>query len=554
MKSVGPKPPTLKSLIVWVLIGSALLWLGWVFPARFQSLSHAVLIEAGKNGESLAAHAGKQLAAGQLGPLDLTLRTLDPSRNTDAAALQRKWSEASFANPNLSVIGGPGPLTDILLTRVITAAPGVRQPIYPALIPELARQKLSALYGQNPTARIQALLQFRTREGLTRLPAANKPGGQVFEAALWLAVLLDAGDYYTPSLADELRHLSLSDSRQSTERIEDFSLSLIALGQRLDWMQLVQIIRKAADIQTVVDISQWIQDEEKDMPVICAAVYFSQDPKNVAAFLNRFGASGVRDLRVAMLAGKPALQLLLDRRLPLETAEQGAAAAPSFLSKLTWRQPNLALFLKYTLLLAGCWIFSWVTTRLLGAIQPITDTRTLRMQNYRRRAIAAIAVVFILAASEPMLLQPARSSDAPKARRIPVLSNAHLAHVNSTSTSNIMKPDISSIVTIILFSLLQSGVYLTCLLKIREIEQSPVGSALKLRLLENEENLFDMGLYVGIGGTATALILQVLGVIESNLLAAFTSNLLGILCVAVIKIHHVRNCKQRLILSAEAQS
>lgn len=117
-----------------------------------------------------------------------------------------------------------------------------------------------------------------------------------------------------------------------------------------------------------------------------------------------------------------------------------------------------------------------------------------------------------------------------------------------------MKPDISSIVTIVLFSLLQMGVYLTCLLKIREIEQSPVAPSLKLRLLENEENLFDMGLYVGIGGTATALILQVLNVIESNLIAAFTSNLLGIMCVAVIKIHHVRSSKQRLILSSEAQN
>ncbi len=556
MEIAHSKPPSMKSIIGWMALGSALLWLGWIFPARFQSVSHAVLIEAGKHGESLAAHARKQLAAGELGPLDLTLRALNPAQNSEAAELQRQLSKVTTDNPNLAVLGGPGPLTDILLKRVIIAAPGVRQPIYPALIPEQARQKLQALYGQNPTARIQTLLNFRNREGLTRLPPANKPGGQVFEAALWLAVLIDAGDYYTPSLADELRHLSLADSRQNTERIEDFSLSLIALGQRLDWIQLVQIIRRSADIQTVVDLSQWIQNEEKEMPVICSAVYFSQDPNKVAAFLNKYGAGAAHDLHVAMLAGKPALQLLLDRQLPLESAGQGAAVAPSLLSKLSWHQPSLALFLKYALLLAGCWIISWVVTRLLKATQPITDPRSLRIQNIRRRALAAIAVIFILAASEPMLLQPARSSDAPKARQIPVLKNTSpfLAQVNTTPNKNTMKPDISSIVTIVLFSLLQMGVYLTCLLKIREIEQSPVAPSLKLRLLENEENLFDMGLYVGIGGTATALILQVLNVIESNLIAAFTSNLLGIMCVAVIKIHHVRSSKQRLILSSEAQN
>ena len=61
--------------------------------------------------------------------------------------------------------------------------------------------------------------------------------------------------------------------------------------------------------------------------------------------------------------------------------------------------------------------------------------------------------------------------------------------------------------------------------------------------MENEENLFDGGLYVGIGGTATALVLQVLGVIEPNLLAAYSSNLFGITCVALVKIRHVRPYK-----------
>ena len=65
---------------------------------------------------------------------------------------------------------------------------------------------------------------------------------------------------------------------------------------------------------------------------------------------------------------------------------------------------------------------------------------------------------------------------------------------------------------------------------------------------ECEDNLFDSGLYVGIGGTAIALVLQVLGVIQPSLLAAYSSNLFGITCVAVIKIFHVRACKQRLLL------
>jgi hypothetical protein len=70
--------------------------------------------------------------------------------------------------------------------------------------------------------------------------------------------------------------------------------------------------------------------------------------------------------------------------------------------------------------------------------------------------------------------------------------------------------------------------------------------------MENEENLFDSGLYIGMIGTATALVLQVLGVIEPNLLAAYSSNLFGIVCVAFVKIRHVRGCKRQLILAAQA--
>ncbi|HYD85820.1 MAG TPA: hypothetical protein VEA63_17250, partial [Opitutus sp.] len=111
--------------------------------------------------------------------------------------------------------------------------------------------------------------------------------------------------------------------------------------------------------------------------------------------------------------------------------------------------------------------------------------------------------------------------------------------------------DSSTLVSIGFFAALQVAMYFTCLLKIREVARSPVTPLVKLRLMENEENLFDGGLYVGIGGTAAALVLQVLGVIEPNLLAAYSSNLFGITCVAFVKIRHVRPYKRQLILDSQ---
>ena len=114
--------------------------------------------------------------------------------------------------------------------------------------------------------------------------------------------------------------------------------------------------------------------------------------------------------------------------------------------------------------------------------------------------------------------------------------------------------DSSTLLSIGLFAALQIAMYFTCLMKIRDVARQSVPPIVKLRLMDNEENLFDGGLYVGIGGTATALVLQVLGVIEPNLLAAYSSNLFGIVCVALVKIRHVRPYKRMLILESQLGS
>jgi hypothetical protein len=110
----------------------------------------------------------------------------------------------------------------------------------------------------------------------------------------------------------------------------------------------------------------------------------------------------------------------------------------------------------------------------------------------------------------------------------------------------------STLVSIAVFAAFQVVMYLICLRKISEIDGQEAPPLLKLRLMENEENLFDSGLYVGMMGTAAALVLQVLGVISPNLLAAYSSNLFGIICVALVKIRHVRGYRRRLILQAQA--
>ena len=49
----------------------------------------------------------------------------------------------------------------------------------------------------------------------------------------------------------------------------------------------------------------------------------------------------------------------------------------------------------------------------------------------------------------------------------------------------------------LLFFIVQGLLYSACVVKLAEIRRQRVGPRVKLRLLENEEHLFDAGLYLG---------------------------------------------------------
>ena len=74
---------------------------------------------------------------------------------------------------------------------------------------------------------------------------------------------------------------------------------------------------------------------------------------------------------------------------------------------------------------------------------------------------------------------------------------------------------------------------------------------IKLRLLENEEHLFDAGLYLGFCGTIISLILVSLGLIAPSLMAAYGSTSFGIIFVSIFKIFHLRPARRKLLLEAE---
>ena len=107
----------------------------------------------------------------------------------------------------------------------------------------------------------------------------------------------------------------------------------------------------------------------------------------------------------------------------------------------------------------------------------------------------------------------------------------------------------------LLFFVLQGLLYVASLVKLAEIRRQRVGPRIKLRLLENEEHLFDAGLYLGFLGTIVAFIIYSLYVHHQfDLMVAYSSTSFGILFVSFFKIFHLRPVRRRLLLEAEADA
>ena len=256
-------------------------------------------------------------------------------------------------------------------------------------------------------------------------------------------------------------------------------------------------------------------------------------------------------MRTAGAFGSDGVRLLLEQQLPLDSGESLEESTPMEinLTRFSLGNPKLSLSIKYALFFIGALLLFWGGSRftafyrepgsaLLGATQKVF--------------ISMASVIVLIILSEPHLASGTSTEGYSFKLVMPVLAQVEgETIILETEPTTSMDP--ATLLSVSFFFILQVLVFLICLLKVRQIEKEDLDTLIKLKLMENEENLFDSGLYVGIAGTCISLVLQVVGLIEANLLSAYSSNLFGILCVAIVKIRLVRPYKNRLILESQEQ-
>jgi hypothetical protein len=405
---------------------------------------------------------------------------------------------------------------------------------------------------------VQELLRARELTNTVIFPSSSSSSGQAFDAAVSIAGLLLAGNHLAPGLRDAIvERAAIARTRADTQPLEDTLMDFLSLGQRLSWGQLVAFIGEVDDPSTLTLLAGQARNAGAQLPTLFAAVVLTQNPAKVAAYLDDFNQTGLHDLGATLLYGEGGLDELLRRDQRVYTSPLGQrwlAVVPlgPFLRGATTcalRLPALALTLKWFFWVAGGFLLAASFHYARPAVADIEEPLRVRGFHLARELLFALGFLLVLLLlSEPFLAQESQKAAFAFRLRLP------LAGAATTSNMPLLKTklmDTRSLLTMSLFFVLQGLIYCACLIKLAEIRRQKVPPRLQLRLLENEEHLFDGGLYLGFAGTIVCLILVSLGIIQQSLMAAYSSTSFGIIFVSIFKIFNLRPVRRRLLMEAE---
>ena len=222
-----------------------------------------------------------------------------------------------------------------------------------------------------------------------------------------------------------------------------------------------------------------------------------------------------------------------------------------FAAKCSFQSPWFTLAIKWLCFLLAGYFFALA----LHASRPMAPELEQPLQvggvHLLRELLFALGfLLMVVLLSEPFLAQEQHPEAMNFRLHLPMAGNAVSAGIAGI-TKSIMNPTI--LITLLLFFVLQALIYLACLLKLAEIRRQQVPPRVKLKLLENEEHLFDAGLYLGFVGTIVSLIIASLGLVQFSLMAAYSSTSFGIIFVVIFKIFHLRPARRQLVMETEAE-
>jgi hypothetical protein len=570
-----------------VLLGLGMLVCGLLVPAHLRAVDVIVLQNAGRNTETLTDRGMKLVREEKLGAAQLVSLAARRDNLAGLEKLEAAITKLESEHPDWKVWG----CSDRRLEQIIGSseppsgsqadvAPGASDGAKPAsgetettasragvvpftdfIVHEEHREKALTFLDHSWKPGVQAVMACRTLTNTAIFAPSESASGQAFDAALAISGLLLEEDRLTASLRDKLSALAV-DARQGrdSQPFEQALLDLLSLGQRLNWGQLAALVGRVDDAGTLRLLANLAREDDTHLPVLFSATELSGKPAAVTAYLAEFNRTGHADLGTSLRFGTGGVDELLRRNqqvLYSSTAERAGRLSPlagfsGFATDYSLRSPEFALALKWLLYLAGGYLLAAAVHLARPAASALEEPLKVRGFHVAREILFALGfLLVVLLLSEPFLAQESQKAEFPFRLRLPTVGR--LVPVGTVNAHQpIMSLNPKSLLTLVLFFIIQALLYVACLVKLAEIRRQRVPSRVKLKLLENEDHLFDAGLYVGFAGTIISLILVSLNVIQPSLMAAYSSTSFGIVFVSIFKIFHLRGVRRGLLLDAEA--
>jgi hypothetical protein len=532
--------------LAWCIAFSGLMLLcGWLVPVHLRAVDVSVLQKAGEGRPSLVDRGLELEHANNADAARLILRTAQEKKipwtgELASTLAAHRPSETFFP-------GGPPLMSSTNLTAQVILLEN--------------RERVLAYLEAAGSPAVRELLRTRDLTNTVIFPSSASSAGQAFDAAVSVCGLLLADNGLTPGLRDAIvERAAAARTRATAQPLEEILMDLLSLGQRFNRGELLAFVIGIDDPHTLALLAAQARNAGPQLPDLFAAVALSQRPSEVAAYLNDFSQTGLHDLGASLRYGQGGLTELLQRhqRLYSSTArQQWASSGPLGLiyrtgSDYGLRSSWFALMVKWFFYMSGGFLLAaaghWARPTALAS-ESLLPVRGIQVARDLFIALGFLLVVLLL--SEPFLAQESQKAEFAFRLRLPLAGVASPGLVPLV-TSKLMNPRI--LFTLLLFFVLQALLYCACLAKLAEIRRQKVPARVQLKLLENEDHLFDAGLYLGFAGTIVSFILVALTIIEGSLMAAYSSTAFGVIFVSVFKIFNLRPVRRELLMQAEAQS
>jgi hypothetical protein len=548
-------------LLICAILSLVLFLCGFLVPAHLRALDVSVLQRAGVDSRSVVDDGLALVVEKKLGAAQLMAKAAEDQDLAGVARLDAAVGELSRQHPSWVAWGGPEPSFESIFQQDSRLRQDGSEAFTEYVIRLENRERVLQLLQNSTKPIVQELLRTRALTNTSIFPPSHSSSGQAFDAALSVCGLLADRGQLSVGLSNAVFTLaSQANSGGRVQPFEEVLVDLMSLGQRFNWGRLVIFVERVQDTETLRRVSNFVRRAGNNLPILFAAVRLSGDPKAVANYLVNFSQTGFGDLASSLRYGSGGVSELLhrDRRLyvagfPKPLAQSGPLALvyPAMVG-YSWRTPELALALKWTLYLLAGFFLAAAVHFALPAASPLEQPLQVRGFHVAREVLFAFGfLLVVLLLSEPFLSQESQRMDFSIRLRLPTLGN--LAPAGTTQGHNSFMNQLN-LLTLLLFFVLQGLLYTACLVKLAEIRRQRVAARIKLRLLENEDHLFDAGLYLGFVGTIISLILVSLGIGKFSLMAAYSSTSFGIIFVSIFKIFHLRSTRRKLLLEAEASS